>query len=113
MHRTIHRAFTWLTKKDMASWNLIIAGYGIHGHGKKGLELFGEMVGLGLVKEGKYFFSIRCNHAKLVWNRAKIRALNLIDDMPEEPDTRIWFSLPSSCRNYDFDMGKQWLESYS
>ncbi|KAL6175379.1 hypothetical protein ACLB2K_052020 [Fragaria x ananassa] len=38
-------------------------------------------------------------------------ALNLIDDIPEEPDTRIWSSLLSSCRKYnDLAMGQKIAE---
>ncbi|XP_004301089.1 PREDICTED: pentatricopeptide repeat-containing protein At1g18485-like [Fragaria vesca subsp. vesca] len=132
-----HRAFDSLTKKDVASWNVIIAGYGIHGHGNKALELFGEMIRLGQKPDSFTFLGIltACNHAGLVKNGIKYfnqmqrlygiepklehyacvvdmlgragqleEALNIIDDMPEEPDTRIWSSLLSSCRNYN-DLG--------
>ncbi|XP_061988541.1 pentatricopeptide repeat-containing protein At1g18485 [Rosa rugosa] len=132
-----YRAFDSLTKKDVASWNVIIAGYGIHGHGNKALELFGEMISLGHKPDVFTFLGIltACNHAGLVKNGLKYfkemqrlygiepklehyacvvdmlgragqleEALNLIDSMPEEPDTRIWSSLLSSCRNYN-DLG--------
>lgn len=139
-----HRAFDSLTKKDVASWNVIIAGYGIHGNGNKALELFGEMVSLGQKPDGFTFLGIltACSHAGLVKNGLKYfrhmqrlygiepklehyasvidmlgragqleEALNLIDDMPVEADTRIWSSLLSSCRNYnDLDMGQKIAE---
>ncbi|XP_050376289.1 pentatricopeptide repeat-containing protein At1g18485 [Argentina anserina] len=139
-----HKAFDSLTKKDVASWNVIIAGYGIHGQGNKALELFGEMVSLGHKPDGFTFLGIltACSHGGQVkegLNHFKQmqrlygieprlehyacvvdmlgraghlqEALNLIDDMPENPDTRIWSSLLSSCRKYnDLEMGKKTAE---
>ncbi|KAK4279412.1 hypothetical protein QN277_011198 [Acacia crassicarpa] len=70
--------FNGIGKKDVVSWNAMLQGLAVHGHGKKALELFSRMiheefepdkftlVGLlcacshaGLVEEGrKYFYSM-------------------------------------------------------
>ncbi|XP_007210984.2 pentatricopeptide repeat-containing protein At1g18485 [Prunus persica] len=136
-----HRVFDWLVKKDVPSWNVIIAGYGVHGHGSKALELFGEMVSLGQKPDGFTFIGVltACSHAGLVKEGLKYfnqmqslygidpklehyacvvdmlgragqleEALNLIHEMPEEPDTRMWSSLLSSCRLHNnLDMGQK------
>ncbi|KAM1259940.1 hypothetical protein ACFX2I_039235 [Malus domestica] len=139
-----HRVFDRLTKKDVPSWNVIIAGYGIHGHGNKALELFREMLSFGQKPDGFTFIGIltACSHAGLVkegieyFNQMQSlykiepklehyacvvdmlgragrleEALNLIHEMPEEPDTRMWSSLLSSCRSHNnLDMGQKIAE---
>lgn len=35
--------FDSLSEKDVASWNVLIARYGLNGHGSKAFELFEEM----------------------------------------------------------------------
>lgn len=60
--------FDRLKEKDVASWTVIISGYGIHGRGKEALELFEEMQRLGLKPDGFTFIGILmgCNHSGLV-----------------------------------------------
>ena len=125
------RIFDRLREKDVASWNVIIAGYGIHGRGKEALELFEKMLRLGLKPDDFTFTGIlmACSHAGLVEDgleyfnqmlnlhniEPKLEhytcvvdmlgragriddALRLIEEMPGDPDSRIWSSLLSSCR---------------
>ncbi|KAJ9677182.1 hypothetical protein PVL29_022270 [Vitis rotundifolia] len=125
------RVFDRLREKDVASWNVIIAGYGIHGRGKEALELFEKMLRLGLKPDDFTFTGIlmACSHAGLVEDgleyfnqllnlhdiEPKLEhytsvvdmlgragriddALRLIEEMPGDPDSRIWSSLLSSCR---------------
>ncbi|KAG7979272.1 hypothetical protein I3843_05G122000 [Carya illinoinensis] len=134
-----HRVFDSLKKKDEASWNVIIAGYGIHGHGNKAIELFEKMQRSGQKPDEFTLIGIlmACSHTELVteglkyFSQMKVlygiepklehyacvvdmlgragqldEALKLINEMPEEPDARIWSSLLSSCRIYgDLQMG--------
>ena len=136
--------FDSLSKKDVASWNALIAGYGINGHGNKALELFEEMYRLWLTPDGFTFVGIimACSHAGMVKEGLKYfnemrdlygiepklehyacvvdmlgragqlqEALKLINEMPEEPDARIWSSMLSSCRSHgDLDMGAKIAE---
>lgn len=128
-------------EKDEAVWNVIIAGYGIHGHGLKAIELFEVMQNKGCRPDSFTFLGvlIACNHAGLVAEGLKYlglmqcvygvkpklehyacvvdmlgragrlnEALNLVNEMPDEPDSGIWSSLLSSCRNYgDLEIGEE------
>lgn len=70
--------------RDSISWNVIIAGYGIHGHGNEALSLFLQMIQTelkpdhatfasllsalshsGLVKEGRYWFNLMVSEYKI------------------------------------------------
>lgn len=133
--------FDGLKERDLASWNVVIAGYGINGNANKALELFEEMQRLGLKPDGFTFIGIlmACSHAGMVTEGLKYlhemqdlygiepklehyacvvdilgragqleEALNLINEMPEEADTRIWSSLLSSCRSHgNLEMGEK------
>ncbi|KAK0588069.1 hypothetical protein LWI29_033842 [Acer saccharum] len=60
--------FDKLTNKDVASWNAMIVGYGIHGYGKEAIELFEKMQEQGQWPDGFTFVGIlmACSHAGLV-----------------------------------------------
>ncbi|XP_058195093.1 pentatricopeptide repeat-containing protein At1g18485 [Rhododendron vialii] len=62
------KVFDQQKEKDVPLWTVIISGYGIHGHGKEGLELFEEMQSLGLKPDGFTFIGILmgCSHSGLV-----------------------------------------------
>ncbi|GMY15433.1 pentatricopeptide repeat-containing protein At1g18485 [Fagus crenata] len=62
------RVFDSLKEKDEASWNVIIAGYGIHGHGNKAMELFEQMQISGHKPDWFTFIGLlmACSHAGLV-----------------------------------------------
>ncbi|KAG4392513.1 hypothetical protein GLYMA_04G158200v4 [Glycine max] len=133
--------FDRVNEKDEAVWNVIIAGYGIHGHVLKAIELFGLMQNKGCRPDSFTFLGvlIACNHAGLVTEGLKYlgqmqslygvkpklehyacvvdmlgragqlnEALKLVNEMPDEPDSGIWSSLLSSCRNYgDLEIGEE------
>lgn len=67
------RVFDSLKEKDEASWNVIIAGYGIHGHGNKAMELFEKMQRSGHKPDGFTFIGLlmACSHAGLVTDGLK------------------------------------------
>lgn len=136
--------FNELNEKEVASWNVMITGFGVHGQGNKAVELFEEMqrsgkqpdrftfLGVlqacchaGLVSEGLYYLAQMQSLYKLepelehyacvinMLGRAGRlnEALNLINEMPEEPDAKIWSSLLSSSRIYgDLEMGEKFAE---
>ncbi|XP_010552432.1 PREDICTED: putative pentatricopeptide repeat-containing protein At3g11460, partial [Tarenaya hassleriana] len=53
--------------KNIVSWTGMIGGYGMHGLGEKGLELFDEMVRSGLRPDGTVFVMVlsACSHSGL------------------------------------------------
>ncbi|XP_058736413.1 pentatricopeptide repeat-containing protein At3g29230 [Vicia villosa] len=54
--------------KDLVSWNSMIHGFGIHGHGEKAIELFSTMVHEGFEPDRYTFIGLlcACTHAGLV-----------------------------------------------
>ncbi|XP_062078467.1 pentatricopeptide repeat-containing protein At4g30700 [Humulus lupulus] len=60
--------FNLVTQKNVVTWNAMISGYGLHGHGHEALELFNEMLHSGVAPTGVTFLSIlyACSHAGLV-----------------------------------------------
>ncbi|KAK8357811.1 hypothetical protein V6Z11_A05G445600 [Gossypium hirsutum] len=62
------RVFEKLRDKDVALWNAIIVGYGLHGYGKEALELFEKMLAFGMKPDGFTFVGIliACCHSGLV-----------------------------------------------
>ncbi|XVE68473.1 hypothetical protein DITRI_Ditri09bG0071100 [Diplodiscus trichospermus] len=62
------RVFNKLRKKDVASWNAIIVGYGFHGYGKEALNLFEKMQAFGQKPDSFTFVGIlmACSHSGLV-----------------------------------------------
>lgn len=62
------RVFEKSRNKDVALWNAIIVGYGLHGYGKEALELFEKMLAFGMKPDGFTFVGIliACCHSGLV-----------------------------------------------
>ncbi|XP_030500740.2 pentatricopeptide repeat-containing protein At4g30700 [Cannabis sativa] len=60
--------FDLIKQKNVVTWNAMISGYGLHGHGHEALELFNEMLHCGVAPTGVTFLSIlyACSHAGLV-----------------------------------------------
>ncbi|GAB4834118.1 hypothetical protein Ancab_032380 [Ancistrocladus abbreviatus] len=138
------RVFDGVKKRDIALWTVMIAGYGIHGHGEEAMELFEEMQTSGFKPDHFTFISIlmACCHAGLVERGLEYfgemyplygiepklehyacmvdmlgragclnEALKLVDEMPEEPDAKIWSSLVSACRTHrNFNLGREVAE---
>lgn len=59
--------FDRLTKKNLISWTIMIAGYGMHGHGKDAIALFEQMRGSGVEPDSASFSAIlyACCHSGL------------------------------------------------
>ncbi|KAH1038123.1 hypothetical protein J1N35_039866 [Gossypium stocksii] len=62
------RVFEKSRDKDVALWNAIIVGYGLHGYGKEALGLFEKMLAFGMKPDGFTFVGIlmACCHSGLV-----------------------------------------------
>lgn len=68
------RLFDTMREKNVVTWNAMISGYGLHGHGQKALLLFDEMLCYRVPPTGVTFLSIlyACSHAGLVAEGEKI-----------------------------------------
>lgn len=62
------QVFERMEKRDVVSWNSLISSYGIHGFGRKAIQIFNEMLGQGLSPSPISFVSVlgACSHAGLV-----------------------------------------------
>ncbi|XP_022850764.1 pentatricopeptide repeat-containing protein At5g39350 [Olea europaea var. sylvestris] len=71
-----HKLFDGISKKnrDIVSWSVIIAGYGMHGHGEVALSLFNQMVQSGVEPNEVTFTSVlhACSHVGLVDDGLKL-----------------------------------------
>ncbi|KAB1211975.1 hypothetical protein CJ030_MR6G022922 [Morella rubra] len=62
------RLFDLMNEKNVVTWNAMISGYGLHGHGNEALKLYNEMMHSGFPSNGVTFLSLlyACSHAGLV-----------------------------------------------
>ncbi|EOA23675.1 hypothetical protein CARUB_v10016882mg [Capsella rubella] len=60
--------FNNMPKKDLVSWNSMLHGLGVHGHGKEAIELFLRMRKEGIQPDKVTFIAVlcSCNHAGLI-----------------------------------------------
>jgi pentatricopeptide repeat protein len=60
--------FDKMSQRDVVSWSVMIAGYGMHGHGDTALSLFSQMQQTGMKPDHITFVSVlsACSHAGLV-----------------------------------------------
>eukprot|EP01018_Ginkgo_biloba_P036669 Gb_31699 [translate_table: standard] len=60
--------FDKMFQRDVVSWNVMIAGYGLHGHGEDALALFVQMQQTGMKPDQITFVGVlsACSHAGLV-----------------------------------------------
>eukprot|EP01018_Ginkgo_biloba_P030301 Gb_17294 [translate_table: standard] len=60
--------FDKMSKRDIVSWNAMIAGYGMHGHGEDAIALFVQMQQTGLKPDDVTFIGVlsACSHTGLV-----------------------------------------------
>ncbi|KAJ7974354.1 putative Pentatricopeptide repeat-containing protein [Quillaja saponaria] len=65
---TAFRVFNGVAEKDVVSWNVILQGLAVHGHGKKALQLFSRMIHEGFEPDKVTFVGVlcACTHAGLV-----------------------------------------------
>eukprot|EP01018_Ginkgo_biloba_P019689 Gb_04894 [translate_table: standard] len=60
--------FDKMSERNVVSWNAMIAGYGMHGHGEDALRLFSQMQQMGMKANNVTFVCVlsACSHAGLV-----------------------------------------------
>ncbi|KAH7861093.1 hypothetical protein Vadar_021618 [Vaccinium darrowii] len=60
--------FDNIQEKNVVTWNAMISGYGLHGHGREAVNLFTEMVESRISLTGVTFLSVlyACSHSGLV-----------------------------------------------
>ncbi|KAF8405053.1 hypothetical protein HHK36_009950 [Tetracentron sinense] len=65
---TAYTVFSNMGSRDVISWNTMIGGYGMHGHGRAALQLLQEMSQSGLRPNSVTFTSVlsACSHSGLV-----------------------------------------------
>ncbi|XP_077220482.1 pentatricopeptide (PPR) repeat-containing protein [Tasmannia lanceolata] len=80
--------FDRMTKRDIVSWNAIIAGYGIHGLGTEAVSLFHNLQSTGLKPDDVTFICLlsACSHSGLVtegkhWFFEMSRHFNIVPRM--------------------------------
>ncbi|KAK9285839.1 hypothetical protein L1049_025040 [Liquidambar formosana] len=63
-----HKLFDETAGKDIVCWSAMIASYGIHGHGRKAIELFDQMVKAGVRPNHVTFTCVlsACSHSGLL-----------------------------------------------
>ncbi|PWA32825.1 Pentatricopeptide repeat-containing protein [Artemisia annua] len=84
-------------RRDIVSWNVMIAAYGMHGFGKDALNLFGRMTAQEGLKPNHVTFTnllSACSHSGLTDEDR----LEFIERMPFEPNAAIWGSLLGASR---------------
>ena len=66
--RDAHLVFERMCDKDVASWNIMIMGYGMHGYGNEALEMFSRMCEVRLKPDEITFVGVlsACSHAGFV-----------------------------------------------
>ncbi|KAM3698343.1 hypothetical protein ACB098_06G181700 [Castanea mollissima] len=63
-----HSVFCKMRNKDVASWNIMIMGYGMQGHGDEALDVFSRMCEAQIKPDAVTFIGVlsACSHAGLV-----------------------------------------------
>ncbi|XP_058731302.1 pentatricopeptide repeat-containing protein At3g14730 [Vicia villosa] len=66
--RDARMVFDIMTEKDVASWNIMITGYGMHGYGDEALDIFSRMCQAQLAPNEISFVGLlsACSHAGMV-----------------------------------------------
>ncbi|KAL4188478.1 hypothetical protein AMTRI_Chr08g160370 [Amborella trichopoda] len=102
--------FDLMPHRDMVSWNAMLSGYAIHGHGQDAIFLFSQMreffdEGLRIFESMRYENYIEQNlehHAcmvDLLGRAGKIEeAWAFIQRMPMKPNAGVWGALLGACR---------------
>ncbi|CAK8540780.1 unnamed protein product [Lathyrus sativus] len=65
---TGQRVFDYMKNRDVVSWNSLISIYGMHGFGKKAIQIFENMIHQGVLPSYISFITVlcACSHAGLV-----------------------------------------------
>ncbi|XP_010520251.1 PREDICTED: pentatricopeptide repeat-containing protein At3g46790, chloroplastic [Tarenaya hassleriana] len=68
------RVFDQMVNRDVVSWNSLISSYGVHGYGRKAIQIFEEMIANGCSPSPVTFVSVlgACSHEGLVEEGKKL-----------------------------------------
>ncbi|XP_057846957.2 pentatricopeptide repeat-containing protein At4g02750 [Cryptomeria japonica] len=136
--------FEEMPQRDLISWNSMITSYAQNGYGKEALQIFEQMLQVGMKANHITFIGVLsgCNHAGLVEEGCRYfdsmsrdyfvtpiiehyscmvdilgraghldKALDLIKNMPFEPNSTVWGALLGACRVHgNTKLGKQVAE---
>ncbi|KAM1592688.1 hypothetical protein FF1_036470 [Malus domestica] len=66
--RNAYMVFNKMRNKDVASWNIMIMGYGMHGYGSKALDMFSDMCKVQMKLDEVTFVGVlsACSHTGLI-----------------------------------------------
>ncbi|KAL8143131.1 hypothetical protein V2J09_016163 [Rumex salicifolius] len=106
------KIFNKMPQTNSVSWNSMIAAFARHGDGLKALDLFEEMIAMGVEPTDITFLSLLhvCSHVGLIKKgRAGLleEAKQFINKLPGEPGVLVWQALLGACTIHgDPEMGK-------
>lgn len=82
------RVFDQMKRHNVVSWNSLISNYGMHGFGKRAIEIFEKMTYLGVSPSPVSFVSVlgACSHASLV-EEGKILFESMVSKYGIHPST--------------------------
>ncbi|XP_057455780.1 putative pentatricopeptide repeat-containing protein At3g11460, mitochondrial [Lotus japonicus] len=83
-----HRAFNEIPDKSLASWTVMVTGFGIHGKGREAISIFNEMLGKNITPDEGVFTAVlsACSHSGLV-DEGKEIFYKMTRDYNVEPTT--------------------------
>ncbi|KAM1164074.1 hypothetical protein PS2_023430 [Malus domestica] len=73
------RVFDGIAKKDLVSWNAMLQGLAMHGHGEKALELFSRMVKDGFFPDKVTFIGVLCACTHIGFVEEGLHAFNTME----------------------------------
>lgn len=84
--RLAQLVFDRMEQRDVISWNSLISSYGIHGYGKKAIQIFEEMASNGISPTLVSFISVlgACSHAGLV-EEGKMLFKSMVEEYKMKP----------------------------
>ncbi|KAG9459069.1 hypothetical protein H6P81_003577 [Aristolochia fimbriata] len=87
--RSARQIFDTMEEKNVVTWSAMMSAYGIHGHGRKALELFPLMLQSGILPNRITFVSVlyACSHAGLV-TEGKRWFNSMREDYSIQPDVK-------------------------
>ncbi|XVF24836.1 hypothetical protein REPUB_Repub13aG0162200 [Reevesia pubescens] len=92
-----------MEERNVFSYSSMIAGFAMPGCAYAALELFREMVKMGIKPNRVTFIGVltACSHSGMVEQAGCLEeALNLAETMPAEPNGGVWGAFLGACRTY-------------
>lgn len=85
------KIFRNMTHRDLFSWTSMMIGYGSHGYGKEAVQLFDDMVKVGVIPDRIVFVAVisACSHAGLLDEGLRYFK-SMLDDYKVTPNQEIY-----------------------